>query len=124
MTQGADPAAAVLAPALEMSHGADAPAALQAQLREQERRSVRTIADLRLDLGRAREELRAMHRHSDALARRLDTALAMGSEIPHLRQRLEAEAALRNAMLQSTSWKITRPLRGLGGLLRHLRRSL
>jgi hypothetical protein len=39
---------------------------------EQEIKSAGVIANLRLDLSRALEELRTMHRHCEALARRLE----------------------------------------------------
>jgi hypothetical protein len=87
---------------------------------EQEIKSASIIADLRLDLGRAIKELHAMHQHCAALAERLEASARGGAE-EQLRNQLATQRDYTRSLLQSTSWRVTRPLRGLGHLLREVR---
>ena len=92
------------------------PAAAHRQATEQQIKFDSIIADLRLDLSRAHAELRSMHRHCAALAQRLE-ASAGEPDVIELRNQLDAQTAYTRSLLESTSWRITRPLRGLGLLL-------
>jgi hypothetical protein len=92
------------------------------QLRETSIRADRTIADLRLDLSRSTAELQAMHKHCADLAARLATGQLPDYHGNALRDQLAAQIAYNQALLRSTSWKITRPLRGVAHLLKRVRR--
>jgi hypothetical protein len=85
---------------------------------EQSVKADRTIADMRLDLSRANAELRVMHKHCADLSARLQNVQQLGPINSSLRDQLAAQIACNQALLNSTSWKITRPLRAIVHLLR------
>jgi hypothetical protein len=95
-------------PAEEPAESADATPALRAELqaREAERRR------LEHDLGVALEDRKELNRELDE-ARHL---------LARLRQTLDAQRLALDELHASTSWRVTRPIRGMGGIARRLRR--